>query len=265
MVEGWGELSIFSFRQNSAEWDYPRDAPPRYQPIGFFAGAAGVNFDSGSKNVTVRRRPQIERSQLVNRSVYALNKATNTYWDRYYDPAELDRQLAAPIVSTIDFPAAPPENILGTTYPENIVLAFYAATCGSTDLTLCRNAGAGWDAQSFLDPNGDAYGEYVNGNAAYFELPSLSDNQNLSVKSLQYFPQIETDADLLTSGGGRDVVTGEQAQANVVDVSFSLESNGQTESVARYRMSLVGGQWKIHGRLTGPDLPELGDPSTLGQ
>jgi hypothetical protein len=42
------------------------------------------------------------------------------------------------------------------------------------------------------------------------------------VKALQYFPQIETDPDLLTTGGGRDVVTGEQAQANAVDVVFFL-------------------------------------------
>ncbi len=267
LVQGFGELSIFTFLQNSAEWDFPRDAPPRYQPVGFFAGSGGVYFDSDNKNVTVNERHGFERSQLVNRQVYAVNKATNTYWDKYYDPAELDRKLAAPIVSTIDFPGASPDNILSSTYPENIVLAFYAATCSRSDATLCRNAGAGWNAKSFLDPNGEAYGEYTNDNAAYFELPSLNRNQNLSVKALQYFPGIETDPDLLTSGGGRDVVTGEQAQANAVDIVFSLQSDGggESERVARYRMSLVDGQWKITGRLSDPDLPELGAPSTLGQ
>jgi hypothetical protein len=266
LVQGFGELSIFTYLQNSAEWDFPRDAPPRYQPVGFFQGSGGVDFDEDSKSVTVNERHGFERSQLVNRQVYALNKATNTYWDKYYDPAELDRTLAAPVVSTIDFPSAPPDNILSTTYPENIVLAFYAATCGRTDATLCRNADAGWDAESFLDPTGDAYREYTNNNAAYFELPDLNSNQNLSVKALQYFPQIETDPDLLTTGGGRDVVTGEQAQANAVDIVFSLQSDGeQSERIARYRMTLVGGQWKITGRLSGPDLPALGDPSTLGQ
>lgn len=265
MVQGINELSIFTFLQNSAEWDFPRDAPPRYQPIGFFAGSGGVSFDSDSKTVTVNERQGLERSQLVNRQLYALNEATNTYWDKYYDPAELDRQLAAPVVSTIDFLGAPPDNILSTAYPENIVLAFYGATCGRGDPTLCRNAGAGWNAKSFLDPNGEAYGEFTNDNAAYFELPTLNRNQNISVKALQYFPQIETDPDLLTTGGGRDVVTGEQAQANAVDVVFFLGDGEQSERLARYRMSKVGDQWKIYGRLSDPDLPELGDPSTLGQ
>jgi len=45
-----------------------------------------------------------------------------------------------------------------------------------------------------------------------------------------------------------------------------MQSDGEPlERVARYRMALVGGQWKIYGRLSDPDLPELGDPSTLGQ
>jgi len=266
LVQGDSELSIFAFLQNSSEWDFPRDAPPRYQPLGFFAGSGGVYFDSNDKSVTVNERQGLERSQLVNRKLYVVNKATNTYWDKYYDPAELDRQLAAPIVSTVDFPTIAPGNILGTTYPENIVLAFYAATCGHSDATLCRNAGAGWDAKDFLDPNGEAYGEYANKNAAYFELPSLDSNQNISVKALQYYPQIETDPDLFTTGGGRDVVTGEEAQANAVDIIFSLQSDSEPdERVARYRMALVGGQWKIYGRLSDPDLPELGAPSTLGQ
>jgi len=266
LVQGSGELSIFSFLQNSSEWDYPRDAPPRYQPLGFFTGSGGVDFDSNSKAVTVNERQGFERSQLVNRQVYVVNEATNTYWDKYYNPAELDRKLAAPAVSTIDFSGASPDNILSTTYPENIVLAFYAATCGRSDSTLCRHAGADWNARDFLDPNGDAYSNYTNNTASYFELPNLNSNQNLSVKALQYYPQIETDPDLLTTGGGRDVVTGEEAQANAVDIVFSLQSDGeQTERVARYRMSLVGGEWKIYGRLSDPDLPELGDPSTLGQ
>jgi hypothetical protein len=265
LVQGHNELSMFTFLQNSAEWDYPRDAPPRYQPIGFFAGSGGVHFDRDSKAVTVNERHGFERSQLVNRQVFALNKATNTYWDRNYLPEDLDRKLAAPVVSTIDFPGASPDNILSTAYPENIVLAFYAATCGRGDATLCRNAGAGWDAKSFLDPNGDAYSNYVNGTAPYFGLPTFNRNQKISVKALQYFPGIETDPDLLTTGGGRDVVTGEQAQANAVDIVFTLDDGEQSERVARYRMSKVGGQWKIYGRLSDPDLPELGDPSTLGQ
>ena len=106
LVEGSKELGIFRFRQNSETWDFPRDAPPRYQPIGFFRGSGGVSFDETTKDVTVKDRGGFERSQLVNRSVYALNQTTNSYWDQYYDPKQLDRKLAAPVVSTIDFPGS---------------------------------------------------------------------------------------------------------------------------------------------------------------
>ncbi len=258
------DLNIFSFRDNSALWDFPRDAPPRYQPLGSFRGTDGVTFDQTTKNVTVNDRSGFERSQLVNRSVYALNENTQTYWDQYYDPAELDRKLAAPIVSTVDFPGSgSPDNILDNTFPEKIVLAFYAATCGSTDLTLCRHADENWNPRDFLDPNGDAYREFANDNPGYFEIPNFNNNQNLSVSFLRYYPQLETDRDLMEIGGGRDVVTGEEAAQNVVDISFTV--NGSVENNVRLKMMLVDGRWKISHQLQAPDLPALGDPTTLGQ
>ena len=97
----WGDnktLTIFRFNENSEAWDFPRDAPPRYAPIGFFRGSGGVSFNEDTKLVTVQDRDGFERSQLAVRSVYALNLATNTYLDTF----DLTK-LAAPVVSTIDF------------------------------------------------------------------------------------------------------------------------------------------------------------------
>ncbi|MBN1991786.1 MAG: hypothetical protein JW953_03720 [Anaerolineae bacterium] len=265
LVRGSNELGIFRFRQNSEQWDFPRDAPPRYQPIGFFRGSGGVSFDKNTKNVTVLDRAGFERSQLVNRLVYAVNKATNTYWDQFYDPAELDRKLAAPLISTIDFLGDPPQNIHDSTFPEKIVLAFYASTCGSKADGLCRNYNTGWNPDDFLDPNGDAFAELKNGNPGDFGLPSFNHTSDILVKYLQYFPQLETDPDLRETGGGRDVVTGEEAGRNVVDITFAVKDrNGVSqEETRRYHMTSVNGQWKIHRRLELDEMPELGQPTQI--
>jgi hypothetical protein len=191
LTKGDNELGIFRFRQNSEIWDFPRDAPPRYQPIGFFRGSGGVRFDSNTKQVTVLDRDGFERSQLVRRSIYTINPATNTYWDQFYGPTELDRKLAAPVVSTIDFLGEPPKDILETAYPEKIVLAFYASTCGSQGEALCRNQGAGWEPEQFLDPVAEAYQELRNDNPAYFGLDSFSGTPDISVSFLRYYPQLD--------------------------------------------------------------------------
>ncbi|MCB0209250.1 MAG: hypothetical protein KDJ52_07965 [Anaerolineae bacterium] len=237
MVSDTNRISIFRFVQNSEPWDFPRDAPPRYQPIGSFFGDGGVEYDSTTKNVTVVDRNGYERSQLAVRSVYELNPVTNTYWDNFDAAA-----LAAPVISTIDFYEEPPQDIYNTAYPEKIVLAFYASTCNFQDNTLCAND-TGWSTDGFLA--GNALVEFQNGNAGYFGLPSFSVS-DLSVTTLRYFPSLETDPDLLVSGGGRDVVTGEEAQLNLVDITFSV--NGRLETV-RYEMQLVEGQWKMVRRL----------------
>jgi hypothetical protein len=57
------------------------------------------------------------------------------------------------------------------------------------------------------------------------------------------------------------VVTGEEAQANVVDIIFIISGNSG-EDTARYAMTLVGGQWKISRRLP-LDMPELGAPTQI--
>jgi hypothetical protein len=48
----------------------------------------------------------------------------------------------------------------------------------------------------------------------------------------------------LESGGGRDVVTGEQGQFDLVDISFS--AGGAPVEMRRYEMIRVEGQWKIN-------------------
>ncbi|MCB9077324.1 MAG: hypothetical protein H6631_07015 [Anaerolineaceae bacterium] len=236
-------LSIFRFVQNSEPWDFPRDAPPRYQAIGFFRGTGSVSFDSQTKNVTVIDRDGFERSQLAVRSIYQL-QPNNTYWDTF-DPLLASAELAAPIISTIDFFEEPPNDIYSSTFPEKIVLAFYAATCSSQDNSLClnRNTTSSWSYQSFLAA--DALNEAQRNNVGYFGLPSFS-TSNLSVTNLRYFPRLETDSDLLLSGGGRDVVTGEQGQLNLVDITFSV---GGLLDTVRYQMDLIDGQWKIVRRL----------------
>jgi hypothetical protein len=248
------QLGIFRFEENSKEWDFPRDAPPRYKAIGFFRGTGGVQLEPETKRVTVIDRDKFERSQLAVRSIYALKPNTNSYWD---DIAPLGAEqeanpvLAAPIISTIDFlsAAVPPENIYRTAFPEKIVLAFYAATCGFEDDTLCRNFGTNWEVDRFLAR--DALLEYKNNNAAYFGLSSFNRMRNISVSNLRYFPSLESDADLLPTGSGRDVVTGEQAQFNIVEISFTLDDDPTLET-AWYEMRLIDGEWKIVQQIEAP-------------
>ncbi len=252
------ELSIFTFRQNSEAWDFPRDAPPRYQPIGFFRGNGGV-FLNDDHSVTVRDRSGYERSQLVVRSIYSLNETTKTYWDQFYEPTELDRQLRAPTFTTIDFLNGPPDNIQASTYPEVIVLGFYAANCIGNNSSLCSAASAGWNPRGFLAR--DALREYDNNNSGYFGLTGFKSIQQLAVTNLRYYPSLETDRDLLPTGGGRDVVTGEAGQLNVVDITFVL--NSAPADPHRFAMELIDGQWRITQRLPYVDLPELTNPAQL--
>ncbi len=247
VIESNTDLSIFRFRQNSTEWDFPRDAPPRYESIGFFRGNGGVSIDEINK-VTVKDRDGYERSQLVTRSIYELNPITNTYWDRFYEWTELDRKLAAPVFATIDFLNGPPDSILDSSFPEAIVLGFYASTCVGENETLCSSVSAGWNPGDFLA--GDALREFQNNNPDFFGLPGFKGTQRLAVTDLRYSPSLETDPDLLVSGGGRDVVTGEQAQRNEIDISFKV--NDAKLNTLRFKVDLVNGQWKITGQSKPP-------------
>jgi hypothetical protein len=258
LVSDRQQLAIFHFEENSEPWDFPRDAPPRYQPIGFFQGNIGataeaparaVTFNEQTKDVTVIDRNGFERSQLAVRSVYGLNPVTNSYWDNM-EPlggdGEQSRLLAAPKVSTIDFFPSPPIDLLGTVYPEKIVLGFYTSTCGQADLTICNNTAGDldWQTENFLI--GEALNEFRNGNAGYFGLPSFTDNQNISINLLRYYPQLETDPDLRVTGQGRDVVTGEEPRFNRVDVGVVVDGLVQT---LRFEVALVEGEWKMVRRV----------------
>jgi hypothetical protein len=258
LVSDRNQLSIFRFQQNSEPWDFPRDNPPRYYPIGFFRGnigatAAGtdraVTFDEMTKNVTVIDRQNFERSQLAIRSVYQLNPVTNSYWDNL-EPLGSNRQqnpvLAGPIVSTIDFFSGPPDDIFNSTFPEKIVLGFYTSTCGQADLTLCHNLPVEWQPADFL--TGDALNEFNNGNSNYFGLDSPSGNQDISITSLRYYPQLEVDRDLLVTGPGRDVVTGEEPRSNIVQVNLKRGDNPGED--LGFEMALVNGHWKILRRVS---------------
>lgn len=267
VVEGKNELTIFRFQQNSEIWDFPRDVPARYEPIGFFRGSGNVKLNRTTKQVIVHDRNGFERSQLAVRSVYALQPDPQTRFETYLNPVQAlgdtsPPTLAAPVISTIDFFPTPPDDIVNTPFPEKIVLAFYASTCAGLNNTLCNSYNTGWQSQEFL--TGDALSAAQTGNANYFGLPNLSGNENISVSQLRYYPQSETDPDLLESGAGRDVVTGEQAQEGTVEIGFTV--NGSALQTARYNMRLIGtsegAQWKILNRgplntVSSPVLPQL--------
>lgn len=258
VVQGANELTIFRFRQNSLPWDFPRDAPPRYEPIGFFRGNGGVALNEETKQVTVYDRNGYERSQLTLRSIYGLRVDPLTNAETYLDPIPPlggvgTPRLAAPIVSTVDFYPTPPDDLFHTPYPEKLVLGFYAATCAGVNQTLCASANPAWDPRSFLA--GDALSAFDSGNAAYFGLPAVRGVQEISVRQLRYYPQTETDPDLLESGGGRDVVTGEEGQIGLVEIY--LIASGSPLQTLRYEVRLIAGQWKIL-RVLPPAPPPVG-------
>lgn len=254
MITNGDTLSFFRFQQNSAPWDFPRDTPPRYQPIGYFQGSGGVTFDPDTNQVTVIDRDEYDRSQLALRSIYALQENSSGeqfYWDPEpsLSSGEVGLELAAPIISTVDFYEGPPTDILDTEYPEKIVLAFYTATCGGFDETLCIHTDTHeWEIDSFLV--GDALAAYNAGRAGYFGLPSFGGNQRISVSILRYYPQFELES-------SEPLVTGPQPRRNKVEVTFT--ENGNPPQTLSYEMVLVEGQWKIAQRVE-PQAPLAAEP-----
>lgn len=257
IVQGGDTLAMFRFRQNSGEWDYPRDIPPRYQSVGFFRGSAGVEFDEDTGQVTVLDAGDQDRSRLGMRSVYGFNEATNSYWENSYGPAELDRALAAPIFTTVDFLGGPPSDILNATFPEQIVMVFYIATCGSRiEGSLCDRFDNNWQVNSFLVDT--ALAEYNNGNPQYFGLQGFNSTNSLAITDIRFNPRLETDADLDPSGPGRDIITGERAQLSEVEVGLIV--NNTPEQRLRFAVRTVDGQWKLVERLPLPETQNLFQP-----
>jgi len=252
VVQDGRQLSAFRYRENSEPWDFPRDTPPRYEPIGFFYGSGGVKLDDATKEVTVIDRDKFNRSQLAMRSIYALNPVSNSYWDDL-DPTV----LAAPTMATVDFFSSPPQDVLNSPYPEKIVLAFYASTCAAPpDKTLCRHAEVDWKPQQFLAENSVAWNEFFNsgGGPGYFGLKSFDGTQNLVVSDIRYYPTLE-------SLNTRNVVTGAEPRENIVDITFKADG-ANFEETRSYKMEMVAGQWKIAERVPSPTTISGGNPST---
>lgn len=236
LIQDGQQLSVFRYngRFDTNAWDPPSDSPPRYLAIGAFKGTGGVSLDlkSDNKPVTVIDRDKYNRSQLSERVIYTLNNVTNTYWDDYDST-----RLASPVMSTVDFFSGPPEDVLQTAYPEKVVLAFYASTCGKADNSLCRWAKM-WQPEQFLLKDGVAWNEFNNpaGGPAYFGLNSFDSSGNLQVKDLRFYPALETTPT-------QDITTGPQPVNNVVDITFSVD--GGLEETRSCVMLFKNGQWKI--------------------
>lgn len=238
LVYGSRELSIFRFEENSETWEPPRDDPPRYQAIGFFRGTEGVSRNQD--RVTVRNRDEFERSQLVRRTIYEYQPDTESYFDSTLV------NLAPPVLETVDFLSSPPDDVFDTAFPEKVVLAFYASTCGGVDDSLCRHANAEWDSRDFLAPDDDqgqdsALREFQNGNAAYFGLRSLSSSQNITVRKLRYYPQVER-------ATTQPEYTGAEPQGNCVEIQLGNPIVGQPDTLA-FRMRFINGEWKIERQI----------------
>ncbi len=249
LVTAPNQLSVFRFdsKNNTKSWEPPTDTPPRYQAVGAFKGNGGVsiNKESAGKKVTVIDRDRFDRSQLALRSVYSLNPVTNSYWDDFDST-----QLAAPTIATVDFFASPPDDVVNTAYPEKVVMAFYVATCGTKDNTLCRHAEVNWTPEQFLSKNGDAWGAP----ASYFGLNSLSQTRNLVVSNIQYFPGLE-------AATSQTTVSGAETSANVVEITFKADDS-PVEDVYSFTMVLEQGQWRILKRVLSNSLISDAPPET---
>jgi hypothetical protein len=257
------EITIFKFKEanKSPEWQPPKDNPAVYETIGFFRGSGGVSFDEATKQVTVISRDAFERSQLVWRAIYAFDTKLGSYFQPTQtatpqeSPVPASPILLPPIMETVDFFQSPPNDIFQTSFPEKIVLAFYAATCGGQDETLCRNAGVEWQAIDFLAPvescnqanaRDTAYCEFQSGNAGYFGLNSLRNERNIRVRTLRYYPGVEEVTSLAVNQDPL-AYAGAVPRANCVEISLGNPRRGLPDTYF-YQMKLHNGQWKIDKR-----------------
>ncbi len=226
------DLTIFHVEKqtNVNVWEAPTNNPPRYRSMGSFHGDGGTDFDATTKEVSVIEQSEYIRSQLARRSVYALSSVNNgTYMDST-DPTKLGR----PIVSTLDFYPDPPDEILSTEFPEKIVLAFYASTCGSTSKDLCNRASLGWKAVDFLakgqkdGPTPKAMVAWNERQADYFGLPAFSGIKNLSVEKLRFY-------------------TEQPDETTIVEITFTV--NNSPTKTAKFKLQMINGHWKIVEKL----------------
>ncbi len=254
MVFDYRQRSMFRFNKENLNANPDPAAPPnnnpeRYQAIGSFYGSGGVTFNDESKEVTVFDRDKFTRSQLMVRSIYGLQ--TDGQFASYWDPRvplgeEQIPTLAEPLMTTIDFYTTAPQDIFATSYPEKIVLGFYASTCGSQDKTLCRNRNEGWQPDMFTSEDSEAWRAVENRDASYFGLDSLNSNQNITVSDIRYYPRIEVES-------SEKLATGPTPQDNVVDIIFKV--GNAPEQGLRFVMELVNGEWKVVKKLGPSDIP----------
>jgi hypothetical protein len=242
-----GRLSIFAY---NSEYDravepteLPANVPVRYHSIGYFEGdKVNLAADSSGKPVTVNQRYAEARSQLAERSIYKLNQ--DTVQVTYYQPCNLDQVetcvLQEPVMKTVDFYDGMPNDILQTRYPENIVLAFYASTCGRADDTLCKNAGSNFDFDyaDFLHPDSAAMG--AKNNPSYFGLDSLTNSRELQVSTIKPVFGSPTD----TTNTGIEAVGPEDSQTQSVLIEFSHAGNSNL--VRQFELRQLNGQWRIY-------------------
>jgi hypothetical protein len=242
-----GRLSLFAY---NPAYDVeiplsqlPANTPIRYQSIGFFRGSGGVKLDatSSKKAVTVQVPYQEARSQLSWRSIYELNPDTNytSYYQSNCDQSLIEScALESPVLETVDFYGGIPNDILSSRYPENIVLGFYAATCGRADSSLCKNATneSKLNFKNFLHPEGDA----VANQASYFGLRSLNNSSDIRVTALK--PVFQGNLGTTNTGIDDDP---DAPQVQVVSISLTENGLPTIPETLQFELRRDDGQWKI--------------------
>ena len=225
-------LTIFRHVPNSLPWEYPRDEPRRYQPIGYFRGDGGVTYNEDNKQVGVTSRVY-DRSQLAVQTIYALDKKRDTYMS----PAN-PNELSAPVSSKVTFAFGMPSDILESPYPEKIVLGFYE--------NLLRTDQAIMPAQFLTGEAMIAYNKIPQdlSNWSYFGIDGVSAGNeitDLKVTELNYSPEVESYDTSIT-------ILGEEPQYMIVSVEFDVFVSRRffrTEEPVVWITKLVNGKWRI--------------------
>ncbi len=231
------DLTIFRYvPQPGNVWDAPTNNPPRYATVGRFHGDGGVEYNSANGEVTVSTRGGYERSQLAMRRVYQLVSQESGY----YSEASNRTELAQPILETLDFFPEPPSDIYIVSYPESIVLAFYASNCRTNGNDLCRYTTEGWNFRQF-------WGEGLEFDGADFGLNGLGGLQRLAVSDLTFQTQDSPNSQ-----------TAIQREGRISDVTITFQADDQQIQTATLRLEVQNGQWKIIERVN-IETARLGD------
>ncbi len=237
MIKGHGNttyLTIFQYQQNTVDSASPTEFPPQYKVIGSFSGTGGIEFDGGSKAVTVLDRRHFERSQLAVKIRYVLH---GSGINQTYMAMENPTTLSAPVSATIDFGTAPPSDIQDTIFPEKILLAFYQTLTGSTQQP--------WKLEDFVASGSEAEKAVKNENYAYFGFTGSGKPTNLTVTQLNYFPASERNCK------GETTIEGVEIRCARVEFGASAKQgdNRQETGLITYLMVMESGQWKLDRRI----------------